>query len=179
MPEANTLRAYKRSMHRYFSFNDGIYYPASFVASQEKLLEVTSDDICRFFKQEAYHNEDPTEDMRPTFCRISNLEVHKRAISHFMSSKLIPWDPISLIGNPTKSKEVNELINDINKFECRREGVPSQAQRPIEFDEFKNLLDVTRDPSADSDDLRLCRMARTDAVVALNRSDWRYDEAKN
>jgi hypothetical protein len=122
-------------------------------------MGVTSDDICRFFKQEAYHTDDPTEDMRPTFCRSSNLEAHKRAISHFMPRKLIPWDPISLIGNPTKSKEVNELINCIKKFECRREGVPSKARRPIEFDEFKNLLDVTRDPSVDTDDLRRCRMA--------------------
>jgi hypothetical protein len=104
MPEANTLRAYKRSIRRYFSFKDGISHPASFVASQEKLMGVTSDDICRFFKQEAYHNDDPTEDMRPTFCRSSNLEAHKRAISHFMPRTLIPWDPISLIGNPTKSK---------------------------------------------------------------------------
>jgi hypothetical protein len=116
MPEAKTLRAYKRSIHRYFSFKDGICHPASFVASQEKLMEVTSDDICHFFKQEAYHNDDPTEDMRPTFCRSSNLEAHKRAISHFMPRKLIPWDPISLIGSPTKSKEVNELINGIKKF---------------------------------------------------------------
>jgi hypothetical protein len=76
-----------------------------------------------------------------------------------MPHKLIPWDPISLIGNPTKSKEVNEHINGIKKFECLCEGVPSEARRPIEFDEFKNLLDVTRDPSVDTDDLHRCRMA--------------------
>jgi hypothetical protein len=122
-------------------------------------MEVTSDDICRFFNQEAYHNDDTTEDTRPTFCLSSNLEAHKQAISHFMPRKLFPWDPVSLIGNPTKSKEVNQLINGIKKFECRREGVPSQARRTIEFDEFKNLLDVTRDPSVDTDDLRRCRMA--------------------
>jgi hypothetical protein len=121
-------------------------------------MEVTSDDICHFFKQETYHNDDPTEDTRPTFCRGSNLEAHKRAISHFMPRKLIPWDPVSLIGNPTKSKEVNELVNGIKKFECRCEGVPSQARRPIEFDEFKNLLDVTRDLSVDTDDRHRCRM---------------------
>jgi hypothetical protein len=122
-------------------------------------MEVASDDICRFLKQEAYHNDDPTEDIIPTFCRSSNLEAHERAISHFMPRKLIPWDPISLIGNPKKSKEVNELINGIKKFECRREGVPSQARCPIEFDEFKSLLDVTHDLSVDTDDLRRCRMA--------------------
>jgi hypothetical protein len=159
MPDAKTLRAYNRSIRRYFSFNDRICHPASFVASQEKLMEVTSDDICRFFKQDAYHNDDPTEDARPTFCRRSNLKAHKRAISHFMPRKLIPWDPISLIGNPKKSKELNGLINGIKKFECRREGVPSQARRPIEFEEFKNLLDVTHDSSVDTDDLCRCRMA--------------------
>jgi hypothetical protein len=53
---------------------------------------------------------------------------------------------------------VNELINGINKFECRREGVPSQARRLIESDKFNNLLDVTRYPSVDRDDVRRCRM---------------------
>jgi hypothetical protein len=109
--------------------------------------------------QEAYHSDDPTEGMRPIFFRNSNLEAHKRAISHFMPRKLIPWDPISLIGNPTKSQEVNELINRIKKFECRCEGVPSQSRSPIEFDEFKNVLDVTCDRSVDTDDIPRCRMA--------------------
>ncbi len=64
----------------------------------------------------------------------------KKAISQFMPRKRLDWDPIQKEGNPTRSSEVNELIKRVMKFEVRREGVKSHARRPIEYEEFLNLL---------------------------------------
>ncbi|ETP22309.1 hypothetical protein F441_04349 [Phytophthora nicotianae CJ01A1] len=43
-------------------------------------------------------------------------------------------------GNPTRSEAINQLIKTVKRFEVRREGVLSSARRPIEYDEFRDLL---------------------------------------
>ena len=50
------------------------------------------------------------------------------------------WDPIQKEGNPTRSSEVNDVITKVKKFEVRKEGVVSKARRPLEYDEFINLI---------------------------------------
>ena len=52
------------------------------------------------------------------------------------------WDPIQKEGNPTQSSEVNDVITKVKKFKVRREGVVSKARRPIEYDEFIDLMKV-------------------------------------
>jgi Transcriptional activator of glycolytic enzymes len=53
-------------------------------------------------------------------------------------------NPIRKEGNPTKSSEVNEFIKKVMKCEVRKEGAKSHARRPIEYDEFINVLDLVR-----------------------------------
>lgn len=54
----------------------------------------------------------------------------------------VPWDPVRKEGNPTRSELVNKVIKTVKRFEVRRQGVQSAARRPIEYDEFINLLDL-------------------------------------
>jgi hypothetical protein len=69
------------------------------------------------------------------------------------------WDPVNNMGNPTQSLKVLKAINDVKKFEVRRQGTPAQVQRPIEYDEFLNVLDIVRDPEEEEDELKRCRLA--------------------
>jgi hypothetical protein len=94
-----------------------------------------------------------------TFCRFSNLESHKRAMSYVTPRKLMPWGPITSIGNPSRPREINDLVNETKKRKVRREGVPSKARRPLEFDEFKNLIEVSHDPEEKGDDLHRTRIS--------------------
>jgi hypothetical protein len=159
MPEAKTVQSYKASLVKFLSFLDGTKHPRDYEATDERLLKIQDTDVVRFLNWEAYHEEAPDVDARPTYCRGSNLLAHKRAISHFMPRQLMTWDPVNNMGNPTRSLKVLKAINDVKKFEVRRQGTPTQVRRPIEYDEFLNVLDIVRDPEEEEDDLKRCRLA--------------------
>jgi hypothetical protein len=107
----------------------------------------------------AYHDEEPDAEMRPIFIRCSNLTAHKRAISNFMPRQLMKWDPVTNIGNLTMSKRVTKVIAKVKKFEVFRQGTSTQVQRPIESDEFLNVLDIIRNVLEEDDDLKRSCMA--------------------
>ncbi|ETN00948.1 hypothetical protein PPTG_17274 [Phytophthora nicotianae INRA-310] len=58
-----------------------------------------------------------------------------------MPRRTVAWDPIRSEGNPTRSEAVNAVIKKVKRCEVRGEGVQSAARRPIEYEEFINLLD--------------------------------------
>jgi hypothetical protein len=62
-------------------------YPISMVWTQDELLEITPDEIARWFKLLAYDTATPSLTELPTFCRSSNLEQAKKSISFFMPNK--------------------------------------------------------------------------------------------
>ena len=72
------------------------------------------------------------------------------------------WDPIRKEGNPTRSSEVNDVITKVKKFEVRKEGVVSKARRPLEYDEFINLMKMLRN------DERLTMEERFEASCVLS-----------
>jgi hypothetical protein len=80
-------------------------------------------------------------------------------MSYVTPRKLMPWGPITSIGNPSRPREINDLVNETKKRKVRREGVPSKARRPLEFDEFKNLIEVSHDPEEKGDDLHRTRIS--------------------
>ena len=63
----------------------------------------------RWFNHKIYGEEDPEDDVKPT-TRSSSIEFWKKALSYFMTNKLMAWNDISNVGNPTRSTELNELI---------------------------------------------------------------------
>ena len=66
----------------------------------------------------------------------------KKAVSSFIPQNKMIWDPIQKEGNPTWSTKVNYVITKVKKFKLRGEGVVSKARRPIEYDEFIDLMKV-------------------------------------
>jgi hypothetical protein len=108
--------------------------------TQEDLGLLTPADIYGFMAMKAYGKVDPTGDDHPTFCRSSTLEFVKKAISSFMPNRLPTWNVLTMMGNPTKSTEVNNLIKDVKKHKVRKQGVASCAVRPFEPEEFEQLI---------------------------------------
>lgn len=124
------------------SHKDGISYNKDTTFSQEELSVLTPEHIVDFMKLKAYGTSTPTDSMRPEKGRANSLLDYKKKISKFMPLKSLPWHPITLQGNPTRSAEVNEFINSVKKAEVRHEGKPSQATRPFTLNEFIQILDL-------------------------------------
>ncbi|KAG9411958.1 hypothetical protein AC1031_017595 [Aphanomyces cochlioides] len=133
---------YRAIFARFMSMKDGVSYTADKTFSTEELLLVTPIDVCRWLNRRAYDEESPPDNAKPIHARSTTLEFDKKAISSFMPRRTLPWDPISCHGNPTRAEEVNKIIKAVKKSEVRREGVQSNARRPIEFTEFLNLLSI-------------------------------------
>ena len=87
-----------------------------------------------------YGMPDPTPEDNPTHGRASSLMYNKKAISYFMPNKLTTWNAISREGNPTRSIDMNELIKALMKKEVWKQGTPSNADRPLEEQEFNQLI---------------------------------------
>ncbi|KAG9404846.1 hypothetical protein AC1031_005057, partial [Aphanomyces cochlioides] len=112
--------------------------------SNVSLLNITPDDVRRYFNLKAFGTVNPPPNSLPTFARSNTSKAMKKKLSFFMPRKMIPWDDIRQEGNPTRSATVNELIKFVMKCEVRKQGVESKARRPIEFSEYMNALKVVR-----------------------------------
>lgn len=110
----------------------------------EELIGITPSDIQRYLNKLAYNKETPGSEDRPVHCRANTLAFVKRSLSGYMPRRLVPWDPISKQGNPTRSEEVNNVIKAVKKSEVRHEGVLTSATRPIEYEELISLLKILR-----------------------------------
>ncbi len=81
----------------------------------------------------------PPGDANPTSARANTLAVEKKAISFFMPNRH-KWIATRMEGNPTQSMKVNSLIKRVRKKEARKQGMKSQARRPILGQEFVVVL---------------------------------------
>jgi hypothetical protein len=115
-------------------------YEKEHVFSQEELAALTPEDIKRWMCVKAYGMPEPGPNNHPTECRSTSIEFWKKAISSFMPNRLMSWNVLNNVGNPTKSIVVNDLIKAIKKREVRKQGKASAARRPLEHDEFQNIL---------------------------------------
>ncbi|KAJ8550596.1 hypothetical protein ON010_g10473 [Phytophthora cinnamomi] len=137
-------KRYKAILAEFMSFHDGCNYTTNASFTREDLLNISPEDVCRWINYSAFGEPDPSDDAKPVRARSSTLEYAKKAISCFTPRLTVPWDPIRKEGNPTRSESVNKVIKSVKRFEVRREGVKSAARRPIEFEEFLNLLELVR-----------------------------------
>ena len=88
----------------------------------------------------AFGHSDVGDDDVPTCGRSNTLAFHKKALSYFMPNKHLGWNTVSLLGNPTRSPEVNDLIKQVRHHEVRGEGVSSQARHAPTLPEFCSLV---------------------------------------
>lgn len=137
-------RDYKKRLVNLFEFLDDQQYSLETVFPEHKLLSLKPEDIARFLNKLAYNKMNPGEEDHPTFCRANTLLAAKRQISSFMPRKSQSWDPILRIGNPTRSREVSEVIRKVKKAEARGIGLPSNRKRALLMEELLNMLHVVR-----------------------------------
>lgn len=116
---------------------EGAAYDKTSEFTNEELLQISDDDICRYFKNDA--DDDDIARKRDT-----TILFTKKAISYFMPRKNIMWDPVSRVGNLTRSQRVNDVISVLKRKQVRKLGVKTQARRPLEYREFLNVLNVVR-----------------------------------
>ena len=78
-------------------------------------LALTPTDIYKWMYMNIYGTEDPHIAMTPQK-KESTLEYWKKAISYFMQTTA-KWHDGTQTGNPTQSKEVNDLIKAVKRSE--------------------------------------------------------------
>ena len=139
-------KEYAHALYTLLSFLDNVQYTTldDVENLDERLLQLTDDDIYRHFCNKAYGTPSPGVGDAPSLCRSSTLSFHKKAISFYMPRARMMWDEVRKEGNPTKSHAVNELIKEVEKHEVRGTGIESKARRPMEWEEFYGLLVAAR-----------------------------------
>jgi hypothetical protein len=137
---------YNGVLRRLMTFVHGLedVYEKDHLFSQEELAALTPNDIKRWMCVKAYGTAEPGVDDNPTLCRSTSLEFWKKAISFFMPNRLMSWNVLSNVGNPTKSIEINDLIKAVKKKEVRKQGKASSARRPLQHEEYQSMLDCLR-----------------------------------
>ena len=154
---------YRRNLVRFLSFLNKTKYCEKQEFNNERILQITPEDIFSYFNYRAYGVQYPSAEARPTNARSTTIQYQKNAISQFMRRKFFPWDDINRIGNPSKSIQVNNLIKLIKKHGVRKEGSKSKVVRPLEFNELVNILDIV----SKSDKIPLKEKFRLSSKLAM------------
>lgn len=137
-------KGYKNALVKFMSYIHKTNYNITHEFAPNDLVRIQPEQLCNYITFIAYGTDKPKDTDRPINARSNTLYFVKKALSYYMPRKNVSWDTINRVGNPTRSIEVNTLIKKIRKHEVRKEGAESQAVRPLEFEEFVNILTVIR-----------------------------------
>jgi hypothetical protein len=141
--EPSQIRRYKSILNKLMSFKDDTTYAQDSEFNQEQLLTIKPVDIKRWMcLLKAYGSPDPPAGSNPTDGRESSLNYYKKALSYFMPNKHNGWDEVTLRGNPTKSREVLDLLKAVRKKEVRRQGAASMVRHPMEIEEMRQIFEI-------------------------------------
>ena len=141
MPD--NIRPYKLTLFHCLNYLDGTNLKVDDDdIPLDRLRTLTPTELLRWFRFKAFGIENPHDGMNPIYARSSSLLHWKKHISFFMPNNHHPWNEIINSGNPTRSKELIQLIKQVKKREVRGQGVPSQARRPLEEAEFRSAMAV-------------------------------------
>ena len=127
--------AYQSVLLRLMGYLDNVEYAKGTVIPRARMILLTPKCLMKFFNNEVYGTEDPPDDARPLI-RSTSIEFWKKALSYFMINRIIPWNEISNVGNPTRSTELNDLIKKVKTSEVRKLGISSKARRALTHPEF-------------------------------------------
>jgi hypothetical protein len=137
-------RSYQNTLVSLLSFLDGQKYHKNTVFPQEQLAVISADNMLRWMNYKTFGTPFPGPDANPAGCRSSTIQFWKKSISFFIPNKHHPWDSLMEQSNPTRSREILDLIKFVKKKEVRRQGVPSQARRPLTLAEFRNVVQALK-----------------------------------
>ena len=128
-------QSYHSTLLKLIGYLDGVEHPKGTEIPMDRIRQLTPTDLMRWFNKTTFDTETPSDDAKPTV-RSASLEFKKKALSYFMPNRLMVWNEISNVGNPTRCTELNNLIKRVKKQEVRKQGVPSQARRALTHQEF-------------------------------------------
>ena len=132
---------YQPYMVKLMNMKHGVEYAKDKKFTEAERLAVKPVDVCNLFHMAAYGLINPGPDDKPTVCRHSGLEQHKKAISYYMPHRDSPWNVEHQCGNPTRCTAVNDIIKKVvKKAQVRKEGKPSNAKRDLKRAEFRKTL---------------------------------------
>ena len=128
--------SYHATLLKMIGYLDGVQHAKGTEIPQARLRTLTPSDLMRWFNHITFGTENPDDEAKPT-ARSSSLEFYKKALSHYMPNRLMVWNEISGVGNPTRCTQINDLIKRVKKMEVRKQGVPSRARRALTHEEYR------------------------------------------
>lgn len=144
MPRKTKVQKYHDVLRPLMSYvHDGAVYNESHQFTQDELLAVTPTILLQYLKIKIYGNVNANPDVDPPINHRANSVLYiKKAVSYFMVNKTMPWNEVTLQGNPTRCNELHQLIRSMRRMETAHRGVPSQARRALEPTEYHNYIEV-------------------------------------
>ena len=94
--------SYSSVLLRLINHLDGTCLPKGTEITRDRITELTPKDLMRWFNFQVFRTETPGDEDNPK-ARSTSVEYWKKAISFFMTIRLIAWNEISNVGNPTRS----------------------------------------------------------------------------
>ncbi|KAL3771925.1 hypothetical protein ACHAW5_008038 [Stephanodiscus triporus] len=108
--------------------------PTQFTA--DDFAAITPSDICKWMNVKAFGTADPGPDAKPIGSGSSSLEFMKKAVSFYMPVKG-SYDAERKCGNPTRSKQVKELLQRVailgGKKKMKEVGGQHSRGQPIQL----------------------------------------------
>ena len=150
----NASGRYKSTLVSFMRHHDSnASYSIHTVFSSEELTSIKLQEIVAWMKLTVFGRSDVGDDDVPTCRRLNTLAFHKKALSYFMPNKHLGWNMVSLMGNHTRSPEVNDLIKWVRCHAVHGEGVSLQARRALTLPEFHSLVGMA--PNSDTFNLQV------------------------
>ena len=145
-PPEMTRAKYQATLVKMMSYVDNHEYHKDHDFTQERLGQLKPADLMRWFNNLTFGEPLPPHghNMNPVV-RCHSIKYWKKALSFFMPNRLMPWNELSNVGNPTRCREINELIKFVQKKEVRRQGAPSHVRRSITEPEYNRVLELLKD----------------------------------
>jgi hypothetical protein len=109
------------------------------------LSNVTAKDFMRHVNFRVYGvAEPPPGHTLAPMQRTSTVEYMKKAISFYMPNRLMQWNELSLVGNPTRCTDIGDFLRMLRTKETRGQGRPSCARASVNASEFENMHSIMR-----------------------------------
>eukprot|EP00957_Ditylum_brightwellii_P051911 3937539-Ditylum_brightwellii.AAC.1 len=115
-------------------------YPENHEFSTHDLERLIPHDIYQWMIFKVHRTDDPAPDNNLTVGHSSSLKYYKKAISYYIPNCRMQWNEISKVGNPTRSEDVNDLVQAVTVKEVRKQSRSSRADHGFEQTEMEQAF---------------------------------------
>ena len=141
-----SARKYQATLVKVMSFLDDHHYDKDHEFTPEHLGQLKPADLMRWFNDQTFGDPLPphSHNLNP-IVRCHSIMFWKKALSFFMPNRLMAWNQLNNVGNPTRSCELNDLIKFAKKKEARQQGAVLHARRSIKDAEYACVLELLKE----------------------------------